>query len=133
MTPIENLHYALGQLAYAVAKADGQVQKEERRKFANIMAAELRYKHENFNISDIIFKVLDDEKFVTSEEAYDSAMFQIRENIHYLSPQLKETFFKVLEKVAKSYPPVTVEEMKLLEKFRNDMKDLHGDPVYYEK
>lgn len=131
MTPTENLHYAIGQLAYAIAKADGQVQKEERQKFANIVAAELRCKDYGFNITDIIFKVLDDEKFIKSQDAYDWAMNQIHTNSHYLSPQLKETFIKVLQKVAKSYPPVTIDEVNILEKFQKDIADIHGDPIYY--
>jgi len=131
MTPTENLHYAMGQLAYAIAKADGQIQKAEREKFATIVAAELRMHDEDFNVSEIIFKIIEDEKIIGTEEAYKSAMKQIHTNSHYLSPKLKETFIKVLEKVAKSYPPVTVDEMAILDKFKKDIADIHGDPVYY--
>ena len=55
MTPIENLHYAIGQLSYAVARTDGKIQKEEQKKFHDIVAAELRCKDYGFNVSDIIF------------------------------------------------------------------------------
>jgi uncharacterized tellurite resistance protein B-like protein len=132
MTPTENLHYAIGQLAYAIAKADGQVQKQEREKFARIIAAELRMHDEDFNVSDIIFKIIEDEKIVSAKDAYEWAMAQIRTNSHYLSPKLKETFIKVMEKVAKSYPPVTIDEMEILEKFKKEIATIHGDPVYYQ-
>jgi len=131
MTPTENLHYAMGQLAYAIAKADGQVQKEERKKFESIVAAELRMQDQDFNVSDIIFKVLDGEKFIKPKEAYDWAMKQIRTNSHYLSPKLKETFIKVMQKVAKAYPPITIDEVSILVKFQSDIALIHGDPVYY--
>src|SRR6185436_16813027 len=36
MSPIENLYYAMGELAYSVASADGRVQPEERKKFSDI-------------------------------------------------------------------------------------------------
>src|SRR5581483_3392658 len=122
MTPTENLHYAIGQLAYAVAKADGEVQREERRKFAGIVAAELRMHDNDFDVSDIIFQVLDKEKFVTTKEAYDWAMNQIRLNSHYLSAGLKNTFIRIMEKIAKAYPPVTIDEAELIEKFKKDIE-----------
>ncbi len=131
MAPTENLHYAIGELAYAIAKADGEIQKAEREKFAKIVEAELRMHDQDFNVSDIIFKVIDREEIIGTKEAYDWAMNQIRINSHYLSPKLKETFIKVMQKVALSYPPVTLEEMSILEKFESDIANIHGDPVYY--
>lgn len=130
MTPLENLHYAIGELAYAVAKADGEVQKEERLKFHNIVEAELRCKDYNFNVSDIIFQIVDKDK-TSLEEAYNSAMKQIKTNSHYLSPELKTTFIKVMEKVAKAYKPVTINEQNLIDKFKKDIEPIIGDPVYY--
>ncbi len=55
MSPIENLHYAIGELAYAVASADGAVQEEERQKFHDIVKAELSKNEYTFDVSDIIF------------------------------------------------------------------------------
>jgi len=130
MTALENLHYAIGELAYAVAKADGEVQKEERLKFHNIVEAELRCKDYNFNVSDIIFQIVDKDK-TSLQEAYDSAMKQIKTNSHYLSPELKATFIKVMEKIANAYKPVTVNEQNLIEKFKKDIEPIIGDPVYY--
>jgi len=133
MTPEQNLHNAIGQLAYAMAKADGSIQKEEHKKFHDIVAAELRCKDYDFDVSDIIFQILEKEKFIDTKTAYEWAMREIRVNSHYLSPQLKETFIKVLEKIAKSYPPITNEENKLLERFKIEIAPINGDPVYYEK
>ena len=132
MTPTENLHYAIGELAYAIARADGEVQKEERLKFQSIVESELRSKDQAFDISDIIFKIMNKDK-TSTKDAYDGAMKQIHTNSHYLSPELKTTFIAVMEKVAKAYKPITIDEMLLIEKFKKDITSLHGDPVYYEK
>lgn len=132
MTPLENLHYAIGEIAYAVAVADGKMQKEERKKFHNIVAAELRCKDYAFDVSDIIFQILDKDKQDT-ETSYKWAMDQIKLNSHYLSPDLKLTFLRVMEKIAKAFPPVTKDEKNLLERFRKDIVQFKGDPVYYEK
>ncbi len=131
MTPIQNLHYAIGEIAYAIARADGEVQKEEKKKFHTMMEAELRCKHYDFEISDLIFKILDKQK-TSVKDAYNAAMHQIRMNSHYLSPELKATFIKVIGKVASAYPPVTLDEIQLIEIFKADIDPLKGDPVYYE-
>jgi len=133
MTSIENLHAAIGELAYAIARADGTIQKEERQKFHDIVEAELRCRDFDFDVSDIVFQIMDKDKFIDAETSYNWAMKEIRMNSHYLSPELKETFINVMEKVAKAYPPVTIEESNLIEKFRKDIEPIIGDPVYYEK
>jgi uncharacterized tellurite resistance protein B-like protein len=132
MTPIENLHYAIGELAYAIAAIDGKVHKEQREKFRNIVAAEIRSKDYDFDVSDIIFQILDRDKEHDAETMYKSAMRTINTNSHYLSPELKDTFIIVMEKVAKAFPPVTPAEQKLLERFKKDIAPINGDPIFYE-
>jgi uncharacterized tellurite resistance protein B-like protein len=131
MSPIENLHYAIGEIAYAVAMSDGQIQGPERKKFHDMVAAELRCRNYDFDISAIIFQVLEKEH-EAAEVVYEWAIKQVRLNSHYLSPELKSTFLKVIDKVARAFPPVTKEENNLIERFRKDISELHGDPVYYK-
>lgn len=133
MTPEQNLHNAIGELAYAIAKADGAIQKEEAKKFQDIVAAELRCKDYDFDVSDIIFQILQKDKFISPETAYNWAIKEIKLNGHYLSPEMKETFIKVIEKVAKAFPPVTKEEQQIVDRFKTDIASIHGDPVYYKK
>ncbi len=132
MRPLQSLHYAIGELAYAIANIDGQVQKEERMKLHNIVAAELRCKDYNFDVSEIIFQILDKDK-QDSETTYNWALKVIKLNSQYLSPELKKTFISVMEKVAKAYPPVTASEQALISRFKKDIADIHGDPVFYKK
>lgn len=132
MTSLQNLHTAIGELAYAIARADGAIQKEERQKFHDIVESELRSQDFDFDISDIIFQILDKDKYVDARTSFDWAMKEIRLNSHYLSPQLKEKFISVMEKIAKAYPPVTEEEKSLIEEFKKEIVLLNGDPVYYE-
>ncbi len=132
MTPQQNLHNAIGELAYAIARADGTIQKEERKKFQDIVAAELECNDNDFDVSDIIFQLLEKDKFIDSKTAYDWAIKEIKVNSHYLSPDLKATFIRVIEKVANAFPPVTAEEQSILEQFKKDIAPLNGDPVYYQ-
>jgi uncharacterized tellurite resistance protein B-like protein len=132
MTPKENLHYAIGEIAYAIAKADGAVQKSERQKIHDMVAAEIRCGDNYYDLTDIGFQVLDKENMDTAT-TYQWAMNEIRLNSHYLSPELKKEFIHFIERIAKAYPPVTIEEQNLIEKFKSDIALIHGDPVYYEK
>lgn len=130
-SPIQNLHYAIGELAYCIARVDGTVQKEEREKFHDIVTSELIDDYD-FNISDIVFHIMDKDKS-DSETTYKWAMNEIKVNSHYLSPEIKTKFINVMEKIAKAYPPVTKEESEILERFKKDIAPLKGDPVYYSK
>lgn len=132
MTSLENLHYAIGQLAYTVASADGYVQPQERQKFHDIVAAELRCKEYDFNVSDIIFRIMEKDNWDT-ETTYNWAMKEIKLNSHYLSPALKKSFIAVMEKIAKAYSVVTDDERNIIERFKKDMEPINGDPVFYEK
>jgi uncharacterized tellurite resistance protein B-like protein len=131
MTSIENLHDAIGMLAYAIAFADGKVQREEMKKWEAIVAAELRMKEVHFDIADISFRLMARDK-VDVKTVYDWAMKEIRINSHYLSPDMKDNFVKIMEKMAKAYPPVTIDEQNLIDRFKLDMEEVHGDPVFYE-
>jgi uncharacterized tellurite resistance protein B-like protein len=132
MTPLENLHYAIGELAYAIAKADGHVQKEEQQKFHDMVVKELHDRNYSFSISEIIFQVMNKSKTSLSD-SYHWALEQIKLNSHYLSPDLKQKFIIVMERVAAAYPPVTDQERALIQNFKRDIAPLKGDPVYYSK
>lgn len=132
MNPTENLHYAIGQLAFAVAFSDGKIQKEESENFHKIVSEELNNNSYDFDVSDIIFKVMEKDK-MDSNTVYEWAMKEIKTNSHYLSPQLKEKFISVIEKIAGAFPPVTNEESDIINRFKKDINDIHGDPTYYLK
>ncbi len=131
MNSLENLHYAIGELAYAIARADGEVQREERNKFQEIINQELNEGEGHEKVSEIIFKLMDQRDYFDPKSTYELAMQTIKTNGHYLSPELKAKFIRLLEKVAEAYPPVTSEENALLKRFRHDISSINGDPVYY--
>ena len=130
-SPIQNLHYAIGELAYCIAKVDGKVQKEEFEKFHDIVWSELQDDYD-FNISDIVFQIMNKDK-TDSQTTYKWAINEIKINSHYLSPKIKSKFINVMEKMAEAYPPLTIEERKILENFKKDIAPLKGDPVYYAR
>ena len=133
LNPPENLYYAIGELAYAVARADGKIQNEESKKFLALCVSELGGEHDESMVSEIIFKVLSKKEVFDAAVAYDMAMETLRTNSHYLSPALKQKAIRLLESVAKAYPPVTPEEKDLLTRFKKDVAPLTGDPTFYNR
>jgi uncharacterized tellurite resistance protein B-like protein len=134
ISPAENLHYAIGELAYAIARADGAIQRQERDHLRKMIKEELQGGGYEFDVTGIIFHLLEKNPHAYDcTTAYDWAMREIRMNSHYLSPVLKEKFQSLLEKVAKAYGTVTIEERDIIERFREDIAPLNGDPIYYEK
>lgn len=132
MDSIENLHYAIGQLAFAVAYADGKIQKEEHNKFEEIVVQELQKNDYSFDVSSIVFQILERDK-IDPETIYEWAMKEIKTNSHYLSPELKDKFLSVMEKIANAFPPVTRSEDNIINRFKRDIADIHGDPVFFNK
>jgi hypothetical protein len=130
MSPTENLYYALGEMAYALAAADGKIQKEEKDNLHSILTAELGPENPQIDYSEIVFTLfLKDNR--TVKDAFESGRHQFELNSHYLGPKLKKRFIKVLQEVAHVYPPVTEEERQIVNDFQAFMTTLQGDPVFY--
>ena len=123
MSPQQHLYYALGQAAYAIALADGEVQKEERQRFHDIMAEELRAEKAGYEISLIVFQAMDKGR-KSKEISFGEALKLIRLYQRYFSPAMKKSFLKVLERVAEAFPPVTRAESELIVTFTGEIEGM---------
>jgi uncharacterized tellurite resistance protein B-like protein len=123
MTPTQNLYYALGELAYAIAKCDGTIQEEEKRILHDIVSSEIRKENVDFDYSEIIFTIMAKDH-TDSETSYHWALSEIKTNRHYFNEEYKDKFVKVLCKVAEAFPPVTSQEQSLIERFKTDVSKL---------
>lgn len=121
MEPIESLYYALGQLAYAIARADGNVSPEEKLALQSILAEETREHGIGFENAEIIFKLMERDE-TDPMKSYEWAMNELKRNRHYFIPALREKFVRALERIARAYPPVVSEEKRLLERFKREVK-----------
>ena len=116
----ENLYYALGQLAYAVAMADGAIQHDEKEKLQAIVAEGIKHHEVDYNIAQIIFSVLDREK-MDLETSYNWAIKDFKKYKIFLNDQIKADFIKVLEDVAESFESVSKEEKSIINRFKKDI------------
>ena len=124
MNSVERLYYALGELAYAVAKADGQINFEERNKLHDIVVKGAKCHNYEFNVSEIIFHILQKENIFNVEDSYRSAMREIKANSKYLTDDMKAEFVAVLDKVARAFNSITKEEREIIERFRKDIDQI---------
>ncbi|MCB0802163.1 MAG: TerB family tellurite resistance protein [Flavobacteriales bacterium] len=124
MNSVERLYYALGELAYAVAKADGQINFEERNKLHDIVVKGAKCHNYEFNVSEIIFHILQKENIFNVEDSYRSAMREIKANSKYLTDDMKAEFVAVLDKVARAFNSITKEEREIIERFRKDIDEI---------
>lgn len=123
MDATEKLYYSLGQLAYVIAKADGEIQKQEQKKLQDLIIEATKDHNLDFNYSEIIFWVLEKEK-EDSNTVYSLAMKTFKSLNHFFTPDLKIKFIEVLQKIADAYPPYSIEEVEYMAKIRKDIGEL---------
>lgn len=121
---------AAGELAYAIAMVDGELQENEQKKFHELVTQTLKGPKDEFDISDIIFKIMKKDR-ASAQSAYEYAIDEIKLNSHYLSPRMKNIFVTMMERVARAYLPVTAEEQQLIHQFRDEIGKIKGDPALY--
>jgi uncharacterized tellurite resistance protein B-like protein len=111
----QDLYVGLGNLAYAVAKADGELHKEEEQ----VLAAILR-KQDHGDIAFLAFKIKA-RMNSSPEEAYQFAFRRFSANIKEFSRRQKEQFFHILDQVVKASQGICAEESMLLKRIRVDL------------
>ena len=121
----ELIYYALGEMAYAVAKADGKVQVEERDKIHRIVMEETAHHNLDFDLAEIIFHILNKDDTDT-KTSYDWAMAEFERHKQHLTKDLAIDFVAVVEKVALAFDSYTNKEKELVERFRKELGGLVG-------
>lgn len=115
----QNIYYALGILAYAVAKADGKVQNSERKTIHDIVIQESEHSID-FTYAEIIFSILQKDN-VGIDTVYKWAMDSLKKGKTFFTPEVKEKCVRILQKIAEAFPPSTKEEQNLIERFSRDI------------
>lgn len=116
----QHLYYALGALAYSVAKADGKVQREEKEKVKQIVEGTSNHSMD-FGYTDIIFQLLQKDK-AGFKEVYTWAMKSFEIGKYHLTPEMVREFVDIISQVADAYPPNDPEEKALIARFESDIK-----------
>lgn len=111
----QSLYYAMGVMAYGVAKADGVIQNEEKEALHQIVLDETEH-NMDFQYVEIIFKILQRDK-PGFDEIRKWATDALEMGKYHLTDKIKEQFVNVLKKVADAFPPKTSEEHEMINEF----------------
>lgn len=117
----QSLYYALGIFSYAVAKADGTVQQEEKDMLHKIVSEEMDHDID-FQYVEIIFQLLQKDK-PGFDDVHKWALDALEQGKYHLSEKVKDQFVQVLKKVADSFPPKTDREHELINIFIQEIRD----------
>jgi hypothetical protein len=120
----QHLFYGLGIIAYAVAKADGEIQASEERELHLLIEDWSNQYCQEYDVIEIIFSVLKKSK-PGLNEGFDEGMRFIKLGSNHLTEQLKEHFIYLIQDVAHSFPPVTDVETDIINKFKKQISELH--------
>lgn len=115
------IYRGIAEMAYVIAKADKGLSAEERIAFQKIIEDELSY---NSWAAQSRFELLDEITEPSMEKAYNEAIHDFRKYRAYLTADLKETSMRVLQKVANACSGLSEKEAIILDRFRNDLKEL---------
>jgi uncharacterized tellurite resistance protein B-like protein len=115
----ELLYYGFGQVVYALAAADGAVQKEEWAKLQELLKEAQERKEIEMDVTGIIFKLQESQHTFSSAESLEMGLKNMKLGDNHLTPDLYENFLHVLAKIANAFPPSTTEELKVMENFEN--------------
>ncbi len=128
MNAAGSLYMALGEVAYAIAYADGKVVQAEKQKLHTLLVSEFNRYPGASAYAEIIFQILMRDA-MDSATVYKWALREIEKNSNYLSESMKTFFIDVIRNVAAAYPPVTAEENDLINDFTDRLRKIHCDSV----
>jgi len=125
MDAFSYLFYGLGQVAYAVAMADGKVQKEEEQILNDIVVSNLEKNNIAFDYADTIFKILKNDNILDAESSYNEGMKSINLGGNHLTDDLRDVFVVIINEIAEAFPPNTDEESGFISRFNEDIEKAH--------
>jgi uncharacterized tellurite resistance protein B-like protein len=123
MDALQRIYYAIGLLAYSVAKADGEIQKEEKEKLQGILQEEFKNGFADTDITEIIFEILRRDK-QDFETTFNWATNELNVCSHKLTPEIKNHILIIMNKVAKAFPPVTYSEEQVMNRLEIELKKI---------
>jgi uncharacterized tellurite resistance protein B-like protein len=122
---LQNIHIAMGSLAYAIAKADGVIQDEEKVMIKKLAQQEFELSDaDNEWISNMFNKLEKDG--ISLDEAYAFAIDTLNANKfdYDFTDSVKAKCIGFMEKVSESFDGISGEEQVIIEKFKVDMLKL---------
>jgi len=128
---MKEFYVQLGKLAYAVALADGRVQKAEIKDLHKQVRDVLLRVEQSTDEFDTNLAFYTEFEFETRlelqtsvDEVYQSFISYLKENNNQITPRMKEIIFSTVRNIAEAYGGIVDREQELLNKLEIDLKML---------
>ena len=115
----------MGSLAYAIAKADGEIQKEEKEIIKRLAQKEFEIEDVDIEWIDNMFRKLETDN-VTLEDAYQYAIDTLKANKYEFDfdAAIKNRCINFMAKIADGFQESSNTELTIIERFKNDIVGL---------
>ncbi|WP_028980629.1 TerB family tellurite resistance protein [Sporocytophaga myxococcoides] len=119
----QNIHVAMGSLAYSIAKADGAIQLEEKETIKNLAQREFQLGDSDIEWIDQMFNKLEKAN-IPLEDAYNYALDTLEANrFHFdFTQSMKSKCISFMERVAEAFNETSVEERSIISRFKKDVQ-----------
>lgn len=118
----QNIHIAMGSLAYAIAKADGIIQTEEKLMLKKLAQKEFELEDIGSEWIENMFKKLETDG-VSIDDAYEYALDTLEANRFEFDfdNSMKIKCVKFMERVAEAFKETSNEEQSIIDRFKRDI------------
>jgi uncharacterized tellurite resistance protein B-like protein len=119
----QNIHMAMGSLAYAIAKADGQIQEQEKEIIRKLAQKEFELNDSDNEWIKNMFANLEENQ-ITLEDAYNYALDVLEANRYDFDfdQSMKEKCVRFMERIAEEIDGVSADEQMIIKKIKMDIK-----------
>ena len=123
MYELREIHRAIAELAYIVARAHHGIKLIEKEEFYKIIEEELKYQAW---AAESRFETLDEVTHPSLEEAYNFAFGELRKYKNHFTPDLKRLTMRVLYRVAECYKGTSEFQEFIIGRVKRDLRLLAG-------
>jgi uncharacterized tellurite resistance protein B-like protein len=118
----QNIYIAMGSLAYAITKADGKIQEQEKNTIKQLAQKEFELNDQDNEWIEHMFTKLEKEG-ISLDDAYNYALDVLEANRFEFDfdQEMKQKCVKFMERIAESSDGVSVNEQLILKKFKKDI------------
>jgi uncharacterized tellurite resistance protein B-like protein len=119
----QNIHMAMGSLAYAIAKADGQIEEKEKEIIRKLSQKEFELNDSDNEWIENMFANLEKNK-ISLDDAYNYALDVLEANRFDFDfdQAMKDKCIRFMERIAEEIDGISTEEQLIIKRFKEDME-----------
>ena len=117
MEIFENMYYGIGKVALAIAKADGEISKNEIDQLKQKVSSFAQHQGVDLSLVDITFSHFKRYESISVKSLLEQGIHDFHLGDDHLTPKLAGAFKELLISIARAQPPITMKEDLVLTSF----------------